>query len=92
MLRLRGAGGHSPRPLLVILNAFELTGNEKYLDRAVNCWNYTNKHLIDNKNGGWFSGVSESGVVGRGDKAGFWICPYHNGRMCMEVVERVSQH
>lgn len=74
------------------LNAFELSGNEKYLDRSVNCWSYTKQHLIDNKNGGWFSEVSESGVVGKGDKAGFWICPYHNGRMCMEVVERVSQH
>jgi mannobiose 2-epimerase len=74
------------------LNAYELSGDEKYLDRSVNCWNYTKQHLIDSKKGGWFSGVSESGVAGKGDKAGFWICPYHNGRMCMEVVERVSQH
>jgi len=22
--------------------------------------------------------------------AGLWICPYHNGRMCMEIIERVS--
>jgi mannobiose 2-epimerase len=74
------------------MNAFELTGNEKYLDNAINCWNYTKQHLVDNKAGGWFSSVSESGVVGRGDKAGFWICPYHNGRMCMEIIERVSGH
>ncbi len=73
------------------LNAYELTGVEKYLDRSVNCWSYTDKHLIDRKNGGWFSSVTESGAVGRGDKAGFWTCPYHNGRMCMEVVERVGK-
>jgi mannobiose 2-epimerase len=72
------------------LNAFELTGNKKYLDNAINCWNYTKNHLVDNKAGGWFSSVSESGVAGRGDKGGFWICPYHNGRMCMEVIERIS--
>jgi mannobiose 2-epimerase len=72
------------------LNAFELTGNRKYLDNAINCWNYTRNHLVDNKAGGWFSSVSESGVAGRGDKGGFWICPYHNGRMCMEVIERIS--
>jgi cellobiose epimerase len=71
------------------LNAFELSGNEKYLDRSVNCWNYTKNHLVDNKKGGWFSSASESGAVIKGDKGGFWICPYHNGRMCMEVVERV---
>lgn len=71
------------------LNAYELTENEKYLDYAINCWNYTNNHFVDNKNGGWFSSVSESGVA-RGEKGGFWVCPYHNGRMCMEVVERIS--
>lgn len=73
------------------LNAYELTGKEKYLDNAINCWNYTKNHFVDNKNGGWFSSVSESGVA-RGEKGGFWVCPYHNGRMCMEVVERISGH
>ncbi len=71
------------------LNAFELTGNEAYLDRSLKCWEYTKKYFLDTKNGGWFSSVSESGVPG-GDKGGFWICPYHNGRMCMEVIERVK--
>ncbi len=72
------------------LNAYETTGNEKYLDHSVNCWNYTRNHLVDNKAGGWFSSVSESGIAGKGDKGGFWVCPYHNGRMCMEIIERVS--
>jgi len=72
------------------LNAFEMTGNEKYLDRSVNSWNYINKCFVDHKNGGWYSNVTESGTPGQGDKGGFWICPYHNVRMCMEVIERVS--
>jgi cellobiose epimerase len=74
------------------MNAYELSGNEKYLDNAINCWNYTRKYLVDYKSGGWFSSVSESGVPVQGDKAGFWVCPYHNGRMCMEIIERVSEH
>jgi len=73
------------------LNAFKLSGNEKYLDNTMKCWNYTKNHMIDNDSGGWFSSVSESGEVGSGDKAGFWVCPYHNGRMCMEIIERVSE-
>jgi len=72
------------------LNAYEITGNEKYLDKSINCWNYTKNHLVDNKSGGWFSSVSESGITGRGDKGGFWVCPYHSGRMCMEVIERLT--
>ena len=70
------------------LNAYEITGNEKYLDNSINCWNYTKNHLVDNKSGGWFSSVSEKGITGLGDKGGFWVCPYHNGRMCLEVIER----
>ncbi len=71
------------------LNAFELTGDENYLDKSIACWNYTKNHLVD-KNGGWYSSVSENGEAGKGDKGGFWVCPYHNGRMCMEVIERVT--
>jgi mannobiose 2-epimerase len=72
------------------LNAYEITGDESYLDISMNSWIYIKNHFIDNVNGGWFSLVSESGEpVGR-DKANYWTCPYHNGRMGMEVVERIQ--
>jgi mannobiose 2-epimerase len=72
------------------LNAYELTGNSKYLDRSAACWNFISHHFVDTRNGGWYSNINEDGTPGRSDKAGFWICPYHNGRMCMEVIERVA--
>jgi mannobiose 2-epimerase len=72
------------------LNAFELCSDEKYLDNSINCWNFIKNNLVDNNNGGWFASVSESGVIGNGNKAGFWTAPYHNGRMCLEIIERVS--
>ena len=71
-------------------NVFQMTGDEKYFEKSMNCWNYTKNRIVDNKGGGWFSSVSESGAPGRGDKGGFWVCPYHNSRMCMEIVERVD--
>jgi cellobiose epimerase len=73
------------------LNAFELTGEGAYLDRSVNCWNYIKNHFIDYTNGGWYSLVLENGQPAGTDKAGYWTCPYHNGRMCMEVIERIKE-
>jgi mannobiose 2-epimerase len=72
------------------MNAYELTGNEKFLNYSVNNWNYTKNHFVDTKNLGWYPSVSEAGIAGKGDKGGFWVCPYHNGRMCLEIMERVS--
>ena len=74
------------------VNAFELTGDDIYLDKAVDCWNYINQYLVDHESGGWFPYPSVSGSDNRrGDKAGFWICPYHNSRMCLEIITRSSQ-
>ena len=72
-------------------DAWETSGQEKFLDYAINCWNYTRDHFIDKTNGGWFQIVNPNGEVRRGDKAGHWVCPYHNGRMAMEIMERVER-
>jgi mannobiose 2-epimerase len=74
-----------------LVNAFEQSGDERYLNNAIKCWNFTNKYLVDHKAGEWFNAVSATGTVSKGDKAGFWKCPYHNGRMCMEIIERATQ-
>lgn len=71
------------------LNAFELTGKDSYLLNAINCWNYIKQHFVDYANGGWYSLVKENGDPAGSDKANYWTCPYHNGRMCMEVIERI---
>jgi len=73
------------------LNAFEITHDQKYLDKAVNGWNYTKKYFVDYKNGGWYSLVNENGEPAGRDKANYWTCPYHNGRMCMEIIERIAE-
>jgi cellobiose epimerase len=71
------------------MNAFEVTGNKKFLDNSVNCWNYIKENLIDHVNGEWFWGIKKDGSINRtDDKAGFWKCPYHNSRACMEMMHR----
>lgn len=71
------------------LNAWELTGNSEWLEKALNCWKFISENLVDREGGEWFWSISDSGVANRkDDKAGFWKCPYHNSRMCLEVLAR----
>ena len=73
-------------------DAWEISGEEKFLDIAINCWNYSRDHYIDKINGGWFTSVSPDGEIS-GNKAASsgGVCPYHNGRMSMEIMERVER-
>lgn len=72
-------------------NAFELTTERKYLILANNCYSYIKSHLIDSANGEWYWSIKADGTINRNeDKAGFWKCPYHNGRMCLEIMKRVG--
>jgi cellobiose epimerase len=70
------------------VNAYELTGDEAYISKAVSVWEYTDKFIVDHKKGEWYYDLDEKGNHS-GDKAGPWKCPYHNSRMCMELIERL---
>jgi mannobiose 2-epimerase len=70
------------------VNIYELSGEESYITKAMNVWNYIDKNIVDHRNGEWYYDVSEKGIHS-GDKAGPWKCPYHNSRMCMEIIERL---
>ena len=73
------------------INLYQHFDDEVALQKASRCWEYIKKHLIDYKNGEWYWSVRADGTVNTADdKAGFWKCPYHNGRMCMEMLERFS--
>ena len=71
------------------LNLWDHFGTQEGLENALTCWDFIKANLIDRENGEWFWSLREDGTVNRDDdKAGFWKCPYHNGRMCMEIIER----
>lgn len=72
-------------------HAWQLTGKEDWLNKARNSWQFIKQYLIDEEEGEWFWSVSPDGNKDRvNDKAGFWKCPYHNGRMCLELIERIK--
>lgn len=68
--------------------AYKNSNNAAYKDKAVGVWEYIQSQIIDKENGEWYWSRYGDGAVNRKeDKAGFWKCPYHNGRMCMEMIE-----
>ena len=72
-------------------NLWQLTGEPSGLENSIECWAFIRNNLIDRENGEWFWSIRQDGTVNRtDDKAGFWKCPYHNGRMCMEIIERTA--
>lgn len=71
-------------------NAWQLTGDTKYLDRSIRSWEFIKAHIRDHNKGEWFWGVYEDYAVIQKDKAGFWKCPYHNSRACLEIIKRIS--
>ncbi|MDE6636833.1 MAG: AGE family epimerase/isomerase [Muribaculaceae bacterium] len=57
-----------------------------WLDSAYESWRYIADNLVD-PTGEWFWSIKADGTVNReDDKAGFWKCPYHNSRMCLESI------
>ena len=60
--------------------------NQGWEERALRCWDYIKKNLLA-PDGEWYWSVDADGNPNTADdRAGFWKCPYHNGRMCMEII------
>jgi mannobiose 2-epimerase len=71
------------------INIYQHFGDLEALDHVTRCWEYIDKNLIDRENGEWYWSRRSDGTINHDeDKAGFWKCPYHNGRMCLEILER----
>ena len=73
------------------LNAYQITRNENYLSIIDGLWDFTKKYLKDSEKGEWIWGVYEDySPMKNEDKVGFWKCPYHNARACMEILKRIN--
>lgn len=73
------------------VNAYQVSGDEKYLKAARDIWSFIDTKLVDRQHGEWISKVSRDGTVYPEDaKVDPWKCPYHNTRACMEIVHRLG--
>ena len=73
------------------LNGYQKQGDKKFLDASEDIWNYIKKYFIDKRNGSeWFWSVKEDHTPNEKPIVEPWKCPYHNGRMCFEVLRRMK--
>ena len=63
-------------------------GDAAAADRALACWTYIRDRLVDRAGGDWLWAILPDGSPDLSQpKAGFWKCPYHNARMCLEILK-----
>lgn len=73
------------------LNGFQKSPEkQEYLEAAGAQWEFIREHVIDKRKGSeWFWEVDKQGKPYEGRPiVEPWKCPYHNGRMCLEVIKR----
>ncbi len=73
------------------LNAFQISGDKKFLAAARRVWNYIEQHLVDRSHGEWFWRITPEGRVDTTlPKVSEWKGPYHGSRACLETMRRLE--
>jgi mannobiose 2-epimerase len=72
------------------MNGWQKYGEKRYLDISNALWEYIRAEIIDKREGGeWYSQILEDGKPDvNKPTVDPWKCPYHNGRMCLEIMKR----
>lgn len=72
------------------MNLWQKCGAPAYRDAAVDILGFIEKKLVDHRPGSeWFWCLDGQGdpILGK-PIVEPWKCPYHNGRMCLELIRR----
>ena len=73
-------------------NIWQHFGDEEAFKKSEKCWQFIKDKLVDWDNGEWYWSRHPDGSLNTiDDKAGFCKCPYHNSRMCLEIIERTAE-
>lgn len=67
---------------------------KEYYDAVKQLWGYILENMVDHRNGSeWFWALDKDAnpIEGR-PIVESWKCPYHNGRMCIEMIRRLEDH
>jgi mannobiose 2-epimerase len=78
-------------------NAWQISGDRRFLTAATRAWEYIQEKVVDKVHGEWHAKLSPQGVpyTEKEDPndaclVGPWKCPYHNARVCLEMIERLE--
>ncbi len=70
-------------------NAYDLSGDPVWKDRVQKQWQYVQDVIVDPREGSeWYWSTDENGVPTDKPIVEEWKCPYHNGRMCLRLIEK----
>lgn len=62
----------------------------EYLEAAEDIWEYIRTYLVDHREGSeWYGALDADRNPSQEAIVQPWKCPYHNGRMCIEVIRRM---
>lgn len=77
--------------LVGFLNAWQISRQDRFLTAADRLWTFIKDRMVNRSHGEWYWRVDRQGRADLDDdKAGFWKCPYHNSRACLELIRRLS--
>lgn len=66
--------------------------NTEYPRISEQVWEYIKKHVIDPKTGEWIENIRPDNTFDHEQALVHeWKCPYHNGRMCIEMIKRLAR-
>ena len=75
-----------------LMDAYEISGDEKYILEIERIWKFIKENIIDYENGEWYWSVDRNNDPTISEnKASFWKCPYHNSRALMEIITRINK-
>lgn len=77
-------------------NAYQVSGQEQFRAAAWRAWEYIEEKIVDQVHGEWHAKLKPDGTPWKAEEdrdaclVGAWKCPYHNGRVCLEMMGRLS--
>ncbi len=97
----RGQHGHITDPnrewwpqiesVVGFLNAYELAGEQAFLNAARKAWSFIERHFVDREHGEWFWRIDPTGRPDPTEpKVSEWKEPYHGVRGCLEILRRLE--